>query len=280
MFTKNDIARHYELCEEHYRNWWNLSESRSMHYGYWDHSTKSLHEALMNINKVMSDKVQINPNDHVLDAGCGLGGSSLWLAGNIGCRVTGITLSNKQKEKAERSATQMRLNDRVDFKQEDFTDTHFTDGSFDVIWAIESVCHAEDKFKFLTEAYRLLKPGGRLIVADFFSKSDLTGKDKDLMDKMAYGWAISAFATMENFKDQTTKAGFTNIITEDASKPITPSAKKLYWYSFPGMFLTKLYSLFKNPSELSKYNARTIYLQYKGLQKGLWKYYILQAEKK
>jgi len=80
MFTHSDIANHYERCEEHYRYFWNLRQSRSMHYGYWDKSTKTFHEALMNINKVMSEKVLIKEHDKVLDAGCGVGGSSLWLA--------------------------------------------------------------------------------------------------------------------------------------------------------------------------------------------------------
>lgn len=278
MFTNKEIARHFELCEEHYRNWWNLTKSHSMHYGYWDNTTNNLHQALMKINKIMSAKVLISDKDHVLDAGCGVGGSSLWLAKNIGCRVTGITLSEKQMKQAEQSALKQGLM-HIDFFQEDYTNTRFPSASFDVIWAIESVCYAQNKANFLNEAYRLLKPGGRIIVADFFKAPDLEGKDKQLIEKMAYGWAVSDFATIENFKVHAEKTGFAKIAIEDATIPITPSARKLYMYSFPGMLLSKLYAVFYNPTELSKKHARTIYLQYKGLKKGLWKYQIFQAIK-
>src|SRR5207237_9048199 len=94
--TKRDIERYYELSEVHFRLHWNLAKSRSLHYGYWDASTKNLHEALLKINEVMAEKLNITKDDVVLDAGCGVGGSSIWLAKQFGCKVTGITLSSKQ----------------------------------------------------------------------------------------------------------------------------------------------------------------------------------------
>lgn len=279
MFTNSDIAKHYERCEVHYQYWWNLGQSRSMHYGYWDETTNNFHDALMNINKVMAAKVMISPEDHVLDAGCGVGGSSLWLAKNINCRVTGITLSEKQKKQAEEYAEKQGLSHKADFFLEDYTNTSFPAGSFDVVWAIESVCHAEDKMNFLKEAYRLLKPGGRLIVADFFNKEGLKGSDKEFMDKMAYGWAIKSFATIEDFEKAATETNFKKIIIEDASRAITRSAWRLYLCSFPGILATKLYGLFFTQSILTKYNARTANIQYRALEKGLWKYRIFQAVK-
>lgn len=279
MFTNSDIAKHYERCQVHYQYFWNLSQSKSMHYGYWDKSTKRFHDALMNINKILSEKVSISETDHVLDAGCGIGGSSLWIAENIKCRVTGITLSETQMNQAREFAKKQRLSEKAEFFLEDYTNTKFPAESFDVVWAIESVCHADDKAKFLKEAYRLLKPGGRLIVADFFMKHGIAGIEKELVNKMAYGWAVTSFATLEDFNLAAMETNFKKIIIEDASRAIMPSALRLYLSSFIGLIGTKLYALYKTPSHLTRYNARTANIQYKALKKGLWSYQIFQALK-
>src|SRR5919112_1843604 len=50
-----------------------------------------------------------------------------------------------------------------DFLEASYFDMPFEDNSADVVWAIESVCHAKDKFQFYKEAFRVLKPGGKLI---------------------------------------------------------------------------------------------------------------------
>src|SRR5689334_15996501 len=110
MFTNHDIARYYDLSERHYRLFWNLDKSRSLHYGYWDSSTRNFHEALLNINRVLADKANIQEGERVLDAGCGVGGSALWLAKERKCLVTGISLNKTQIEKATASARDAKLN--------------------------------------------------------------------------------------------------------------------------------------------------------------------------
>lgn len=279
MFTNKDIAKHFELCEEHYKNWWKLNKSKSMHYGYWDENTKNLSEALYNINKVMKDRAGITSNMNVLDAGCGVGGSSIWLGSHIGCSVIGISLSAKQVNSASKFAESVGLSEKVTFAQQDYCNTDFPNESFDIVWAIESVCYAKEKLDFLSEAYRLLKPGGKLIVADFFEKKGLTGIDKRQMAKMAYGWAINQFATIEDFALNASEAGFKNFEVDNISKQISPSAKRLFHYSYPGLLLTKIYDFLFNASELSKYHSRTINIQYPALKKGLWQYFLFLAEK-
>lgn len=279
MFSNKEIARYYDLSEVHYKLFWNLDESKSLHYGFWDASTRNFHEALLNINKLLSEKAGITETDHVLDAGCGVGGSSLWLAKNKGCQVTGITLSEKQRDKATQTAQKSELGCEVHFYQKDYTNTGFSENSFDVVWAIESVCHAENKSDFLKEAYRVLRPGGCLIMADFFKKEGLEGKDKTMISDWAHGWAVPDFSTIEEFEKQMVEAGFKNINIEDATKAIEPSAKRLYRSYFIGIIGAKLYALFNKPTELSKKNVQTAYLQYKTLKKGLWNYKIIRAEK-
>src|SRR5262245_23183964 len=96
MFTNEDISRYYDLSETHYRRIWKLDKSKSLHYGYWDEQTKNFHEALLQINQILADAAEIKPGDIILDAGCGVGGSSVWLAKEKNCKVIGISLNQKQ----------------------------------------------------------------------------------------------------------------------------------------------------------------------------------------
>jgi len=278
MFTNEDISGYYDLSEVHYRRVWNLDKSRSLHYGYWDKSVKNFDEALLNINKVLADHAEIKGGEKVLDAGCGVGGSSIWLANEKNCRVIGISLNERQIEKANLFAGEFRLNEKVLFERKDYINTGYASKYFDVVWAIESVCYADDKGMFLKEACRVLKPGGRLIIADFFKTRDLNSQDAALVTKWAHGWAVNSFATTEEFHSDLKTNEFKNIKWIDATEAIMPSAKKLYRSYFIGSLGAKFYRLFKpNASDLGKNNVQNAYLQYKTLKKKLWTYQIVKA---
>jgi tocopherol O-methyltransferase len=95
----------------------------------------------------------------------------------INVQVTGITLVPHQVKKAKKNARKSKVHDRVLFFEQDYTLTSFPDESFSLIWACESVCHAQEKINFYKEAYRLLKPGGSLIIAEYFRTArPLTGR--------------------------------------------------------------------------------------------------------
>ncbi len=281
MFTNEDISRYYDLSEIHYNFYWDLRKSNSLHYGYWDEHTKTFREALMNINRVLAGMAGITPGDRVLDAGCGTGGSAVWLADHLNCDVTGISLNAKQVSRAKELAAANGVSDKAHFDQQDYLHTTFPDQSFDIIWAIESVCYANDKSEFVREAYRLLKKGGRLIIADFFKRDNLQGRDAAAVKRWANGWAINDYATSEEFSDHLSNACFTNIQVVDASHAIMPSAKRLYRSYFIGIVASKLYRIFKGkPTGLARNNVDTAYLQYKTLRRGLWKYDLVLAEKR
>jgi len=280
MFTNRDIARYYDLSEVHYRKIWRLDKNHSLHYGYWDDSVKNFHEALLNINKVLAEMAEIKDGENILDAGCGVGGSSIWLAKKKNCTVTGISLNKRQIEKATRLAKEFGVHEKVSFEQKDYTNTFYPPNSFDVVWAIESVCYADDKSDFLKEATRILKPGGRLIIADFFKKKDLNPEGTAEVRQWAACWAINDFATKEEFDHKLKQTSFADVAWLDATGAIIRSAKKLYRSYFLGIIGAKLYqALSPNATELGKNSVRSAYLQYDTLKKGLWKYQIVKAVK-
>ena len=156
---RDAIIDYYDNCEVDYRLLWRLDRCLAMHYGYWDETTEGVSDALIRENQVLAQRAGIAGDDRVLDAGCGVGGSAIWLAQEIGCRVTGITLSEHQVAQSRKNAEQRGVSALTDFRVGDFTATDFDEAAFDVVWAVEAVCHAENKRDFVDEAYRILAPG-------------------------------------------------------------------------------------------------------------------------
>ena len=277
---KKEIVHYYDTCEVNYRRWWDLNKSLAMHAGYWDETTHSLSEALIKENEVLAKIARIQPTDRVLDAGCGVGGSSLYLAENIGCKVTGITLSERQTDVARAEAAKLKLLNPPEFAVMDFTKTTFPDASFDVVWAIESVCHASDKRDFIQEAWRLLRSQGRLIVADgFLVRNEYTDKQRVLLGKMVNGWAVESMESIPNFHHSLQEKGFYNITQLDATPHVLPSSKRLFFYSFPALALSKMGEYFGWSTPTQTRDFRGYHYQYWALRQQLCKYVIFCAKK-
>lgn len=269
-----EIVNYYDLCEVDYRRYWNLDQSMAMHAGYWDETTSTLEEALERENAILAREAQIGPTDRVLDAGCGVGGSSIYLARTIGCEVVGITVSAHQVETARLNALKCGVAGKVTFQEKDYCHTDFPDASFDVIWGIESVCHAKDKGLFAREAFRLLKPGGRLIMADGFSNGErkLSAAENLRMGKWLKGWGVDQLESVDGFFKAFKEAGFSTISYRDITQHVVPSSKRLFLISFPATLLSKLGEWFGLRKRIQTDNIRAAYHQYTTLREGLWEY--------
>ena len=110
-----NIIDYYKATENAYKDSWDLDNSLAIHYGYWDDQVRSFPQSLQRMNQVMQETALITSADRVLDAGCGVGGSSLYLAREVGCTVTGISLSENQVKKARNFSKEMGLADKASF---------------------------------------------------------------------------------------------------------------------------------------------------------------------
>lgn len=278
--SSQQIIDYYDSCDIDYKLYWNLNKSYAMHFGYWDEKVKNFPQSLERENEILAEKSKIKSSDIVLDAGCGVGGSSIFLAKRFDCKVIGITLSKKQAEQATRNAEQSGVTSNTEFLVMDFENITFPDKTFDVVWGIESVCHANNKKKFLEGINRILKPSGRLIIADGFAvKKDYKDSEKDIMQKWLAGWAVNFLETKENFEKFLLDTKFLNISFLDITDHVMPSSKRLYKYSLPAMFFGKIAEFLKIRTKNQTGNIISARYQHKALLKNLWKYGIFYAEK-
>jgi cyclopropane fatty-acyl-phospholipid synthase-like methyltransferase len=278
--NKSRIVKYYNTCEIDYKLFWELERSLAMHAGYWDETTATLTEALARENQVLAEWAHVSPQDRILDAGCGIGGSAIYLAKYFGCHVTGITLSEKQAATARQKAKEHGVEALTHFQVIDYCNTPFPDASFNIIWGLESICHTLEKSTFVTEAFRLLKPKGRLIVADGFAlKEKYTPNEHYGMKKWLQGWAVDSLDTMQSFKKHLQNSGFENISYRDITKNVMPSSKRLYWISFPAFVFSKMGEWINLRTPVQTENIKGAYYQYKTLNARLWSYGVFVAQK-
>ncbi len=150
---------------------WEKVWGEHMHHGYYGRSGQykierreaqiDLIEELLLWAGVTVD----NPPKKIIDVGCGIGGSTLYLANKFNANAKGITLSPVQASRAKERAKEQGLETQVDFEVANALKMPLEDNSFDLVWSLESGEHMPDKTKFLQECYRVLQPGGKLILA-------------------------------------------------------------------------------------------------------------------
>ncbi len=164
-----------------------------IHHGYFLTPADTKEKAQIQLIELLLERSAIPKGSSVLDVGCGIGGTTRHLAKDHGCKVTGVTISGRQVEIArkltlEASASQQdgtadifRLGDgSVRFieldaeKMGEFFNTEPNVAKFDCVWISEAMSHLPNKQLFFQNAAKLLNPGGKLVVADWFKSENLT----------------------------------------------------------------------------------------------------------
>ena len=162
----------------------------------------------------------------LLDVGCGIGGSSRILASKYGFEVLGVSLSPGQISRAQ-ALTPAGLN--CHFARMDALQLDLPDACMDVVWTVECAPHIANKQQFAAELLRVLKPGGRLVAADWNQRdgkpSSFTGLERWVLEQLRVQWAHPAFSSIASFRANLQASGtpITNLLSDDWTNATLPS---------------------------------------------------------
>jgi cyclopropane-fatty-acyl-phospholipid synthase len=159
--ARRNISAHYDLGNEFFALW--LDETMMYSAAIFENQQTGLHDAQIARMRHICERLQLRPDDHVLEIGTGWGGFALFAAQNYGCRVTTTTISQEQYDKAKQRVEEAGLEDQITLLFEDFRKLQ---GQYDKLVSIEMI-EAIDHALFDTyfsKCSELLKADGAMLI--------------------------------------------------------------------------------------------------------------------
>ncbi len=217
-----------------YRNNWSLlvkllqvDQTHCIHHGYYEKGIRTHVQSVLNMNdfigRLLKLDSEIKQCKKILDAGCGIGGTVVYFAKKFpDIKFTGINIVPDHIEMAKNLAKEKKVLSNTDFFVKDFVDTDLSSNHFDAIYLMESSCYALQKQMLIGEMYRILKPGGILVITDVFrTLVELNPVLTNIYDSFCKGWGLSDLIDIEEFIFYLEKEGFHNIVNKAVTKQVT-----------------------------------------------------------
>lgn len=278
LHTQNNrsTADLYNEATEDYEFW---SRDFNMHFGYYSPLSTNPFRRDSMLNE-MNRQIykRLGSKGLLCDLGCGMGGTMKYgLKHYKGLKIMGVTLSDFQVEEGNKRLA--GLNGLI--VKEDYNHTSFTNETFDGVMAVESFCHSGHSINSFEEAYRILKPGAKLVVADAFLKKDF--EDLCIGGSYCYkglcnGWSLEKLGNIHKIKTMLGDIGFKDIEVEDISLRVAPSVLHVP-FAISGFMLRKIYNAEPLKPQSIKNLKGSLFALLSGVQMNNFGYYIITCRK-
>lgn len=219
-----------------------VDETFCVHHGFYEWGIHTHAESVLNMNDVVGRLLSLEEKaehgGHILDAGCGIGGTVVHLAKRYpSLSWTGITVVPEHVEMARRLSRDQGVSQNTEFLVREFTRTDFPSNYFDAAYLLESACYAQSKDMLFRELQRILKPGGTLVLLDAFltdaPRTRLVNKASIWFCK---GWGLPGLLSSGECVRLLEAQGFRKIHSRDFSKNVTWSILHGDVLSIPYLF--------------------------------------------
>jgi tocopherol O-methyltransferase len=211
--TPDLVADHYDDLDWVYRSVW----GEHVHHGLWRTGRESPAEAVEQLVELVAAEAGVRPGCDAVDIGCGYGATARYLAAKYGAQVTGLTITPAQYKYAYAATP----GDNPRYHLRDWLDNGLPDAAFDAAYAIESTEHMGDKPRAFAEAFRVLRPGGRLAVCAWTAADPAKAWEKrHLLEPICREGRLPGMGTEADYRALLSGAGFEVEAATDISREV------------------------------------------------------------
>ena len=168
-----EVARSYYNSPDADTFYTTVWGGEDLHLGIYESNADTIFDASRRtVDRMAELSHELKPGARVLDLGAGFGGTARHLAGQYGCHVVCLNLSEVENQRSRKMNEQAGLADRITVVDGSFQSLPFEANTFDVVWSQDAILHSDDRAQVLREANRVLRSGGQFVFTDPMQSDD------------------------------------------------------------------------------------------------------------